>query len=167
LMQMMAEQLEGGIWVAPTPGGTVAAEQTEINTPALIAIGIALAAGTYLFIKKAEETRRHKIINGDQYNQSVREGFKGTVELLGLYGLPMQPHESAIGYSKRIERLSPLGIMQLRTAAEIFSRARYSQIEINKDDAEFIRKNYYKMYEKMKESGSRTRFFVHRYVKRL
>ena len=167
LMQLMDGQFGGGAFVAPGGPAAAAAGQTEINTPALIAIGLALALGTYIFIKKAEENRRHKIINGDEYNQAVREGFKGTIELLGLYGLPMQSHESAISYSKRIEKLSPLGSMQLRTTAEIFSRARYSKIEINKGDAEFIRKNYYTMYEKMKDGNNRVRFFVHRYIKKL
>ena len=168
LMQMMAEQLEGGTWagsgvVAATP----ADERTEINILMLAAITIVLAAGTYIFIRKAEENRRHRVIHGDEYKESVLESFKGLIEILSLYGLPMQPHESAIGYSKRVEKLAPLGTMQLRTAAEIFSRARYSQIEMNKDDADFVKKNYFQMHEKMKESGHRLRFFVHRYIVKL
>jgi len=166
LMQMMADQFEGSTFAAPTLA-TDTTGQIEINPPALIAIALVLALGTYIFIKKAEENRRHNVINGDEYTKAVREGFKGIVELLGLYGLPMQPYESAISYSKRIEKLAPLGSMQLQTAAEIFSRARYSQMEINRDDADFIKKNYYKMYEKMKEHGNRTKFLVHRYIKKL
>jgi len=166
LLHMMDAQLTAG---ASYPAQVIAEADSQIilNPLSIIATGAALALGTYIFIRKAEENKRHRIINSDRYRDSILEGFKGLAELLAFYGLPMQSHESAISYARRLEKLSPLGAMQLRTAAEIFSRARYSQIDMNKDDADFIKKNYFHMYGKMKESGQRVRFFVHRYIKKM
>lgn len=143
------------------------ADGMEVNPVLIIGLALVLALGTYMFIRKAEEDKRHKIIHGDMYRESVLESFKGLIGVLSFYGLPINSYESAIGYAKRIEKMAPLGAMQLRTTAEIFSRARYSEIEISKDDADFVKKNYFLMYKRMKDSGEKYKFFVHRYIKRL
>jgi hypothetical protein len=122
--------------------------------------------GTYSFIRKAEETRRHRIIKGSDSKEAVTESFRGLLNLLTYYGLPIKSHESAIAYAERLKNLSPLGVMQLKTCAEIFSRAKFSQIEITTSDADFLRKNYFFMYNKLKRD-ERMRFFVHRYLKNL
>ena len=165
LLNFMDGEFAPGMGMQAVLPGQEAA-RTEIHPMIVVAVGAVLALGTHMFIKKASEDNRHKKINDNQYRESVVEGFRGLVELLSFYGLSMNDHESAIGYTKRIEKLAPLGTMQLRTSAEIFSRARYSEIEMNKEDAEFIKKNYFFMYKKMKESDRKIRFFVHRYIRK-
>ena len=139
----------------------------EVNPALVVLLGIILALGSYMFIRRSEENKRHAIIRGDQYNAAVLEGFKGLVDLLEFYGFPMTLYESAVGYAKRIEKMTPLGSMQLRTSAEIFGRARYSEIEITAGDAEFIKRNYFFMYKKIQDSGNKYKFFIHRYIKKL
>jgi len=139
----------------------------EVSPALIVSLSFALALGSYMFIRKAEENRRHTIINGSLYQAAVLEGFKGLIGLMTFYGLPMKASETAIGYAKRIEKLTPLASTQLKTAAEIFGRARYSKIEITAADAEFVKKNYFLMYKKMKDSNERYRFFIHRYIKKL
>jgi len=156
---------------AITTGGIAGPDRedaAQINPALVVALAFILFSGSYMFIKKSAEDKRHAVIRGDQYHAAVLEGFKGLVDLMSFYGLPMNMFESAIGYTKRIEKLAPLGAMQLRTAAEIFGRARYSNIEISEQDAEFIKRNYFLMYKKIQDSREqRVRFFVHRYIKRL
>ncbi|MCL2566078.1 MAG: transglutaminase-like domain-containing protein [Defluviitaleaceae bacterium] len=165
MMYLMGQDIEVG--TAMPVIGPQTQERTDVNPLIVVIVAAALALGSYMFIRKAEEDKRHRIIRGDEYRQSVLEGFKGLVELLDFYGLPMNPYESSISYAKRIEKMAPLAVMQLRTAAEIFSRARYSEIEINQFDANFIKNNYFNMYGKIKESGGKFKFFIHRYVKKL
>ena len=172
LQQMMDEQWGMGMWTF-TPGEAtevVHEDVRSINVTAIVAGVIVVALGGYMIFRKLEENRRHLVINGDDYSRAVQESFRGLIELLALYGLPIRMNETAIAYARRIEKMSPLGTWQARTASEVFSRARYSLAEIEASDAEFLRRSYFVMYAKLKDTdykGRWVKFFVHRYLWRL
>ena len=155
--------------VAPLTGdgqGTAAITSEVKPVTALIVITVCSAI-CYMFFRKILEDNRHKAMRSSDYRSAAIESFKGLMDLLAFYGMPMESHESAIAYAQRIGKYLPLGVMTTNTTALVFSKARYSANDISDAEAAVIRQAYFTMYKNLRESNNKYKFFIHRYIKKL